>query len=253
MSQGNSTQSVQVDGLPGTASRYGSPTTANIERVEVLKGPVSVMYGQANPGGLLNISTKRPKAVASNTLTASVASYAGRTSGLGSDMSYTGLLDLTGPLGTEKKWLYRLILTQERTESFRNDVEGDTWHIYPMLTYRWDADTELTAQFEYGDETRTHDDGMMAPNNDPTKMASMEIVYNEPGDIDWDEGSRRVAGFPQDLPERLAAAGRLPHGLLQRRPTRAGKRRGHRREPHPELRRAPSLSRTGQCPALQFW
>jgi iron complex outermembrane receptor protein len=189
MSQGNSTQSVQVDGLPGTASRYGSPTTANIERVEVLKGPVSVMYGQANPGGLLNISTKRPKAVASNTLTASVASYAGRTSGLGSDMSYTGLLDLTGPLGTEKKWLYRLILTQERTESFRNDVEGDTWHIYPMLTYRWDADTELTAQFEYGDETRTHDDGMMAPNNDPTKMASMEIVYNEPGDIDWDEGS----------------------------------------------------------------
>lgn len=150
MSQGNSVQSVQIDGLPGLSSRYGSPTTANVERLEILKGPTSVMYGQANPGGLLNIVTKKPKASASNVLSTAFSTYGGRTSGLGSDVSFTGMLDMTGPLDAERKWLYRFVLSKENTESFRNDVEGDTIHVYPMLTYRWSADTEITAQFEIG-------------------------------------------------------------------------------------------------------
>ncbi len=44
-----------TDGLPGGASRFGSPPTANVERVEVIKGPNSVLYGAMNPGGLINI------------------------------------------------------------------------------------------------------------------------------------------------------------------------------------------------------
>lgn len=53
---------LQTDGLPGGASRFGSPTVANVERVEVLKGPSSVLYGSMNPGGLINIVTKSPSA-----------------------------------------------------------------------------------------------------------------------------------------------------------------------------------------------
>jgi iron complex outermembrane receptor protein len=195
MSPGNSTQSVQVDGLPGSSSRYGSPTTANIERIEVLKGPTAVLYGQANPGGLLNIVTKKPQSKRSNILSTAVSSYSGRTSGLGSDVSLTAMLDMTGPMGESGRLLYRLVASRELTKSFRNDVEGDTFHIWPMFTYRWSADTELTAQFEFGDETRTHDDGLMAPFNDVSRMASMEIVYNEPQDIDWDEGKVAALSF----------------------------------------------------------
>jgi len=54
--------SIQVNGLPGLASRFGSPTTANVERIEILKGPASIMYGQIEPGGLINIITKKPQA-----------------------------------------------------------------------------------------------------------------------------------------------------------------------------------------------
>src|SRR5438552_1132667 len=46
---------IQFDGQSGGASRFGSPTTANVERVEVLKGPNSVLYGAMSPGGIINI------------------------------------------------------------------------------------------------------------------------------------------------------------------------------------------------------
>src|SRR5882724_8633692 len=68
---------LQTDGLPGGASRFGSPTTANVDRVEVLKGPNSVLYGAMNPGGLINIVTKQPSVKTSHSLSTSVGSFAG--------------------------------------------------------------------------------------------------------------------------------------------------------------------------------
>src|SRR5438046_4752129 len=73
---------VQTDGLPGLASRFGSPTTANVERVEALKGPMSVLYGSMNPGGIINIVTKHPLARASHSVYATTASFAGQDSQL---------------------------------------------------------------------------------------------------------------------------------------------------------------------------
>jgi iron complex outermembrane receptor protein len=105
MGTGNSAISTQVDGLPGTSSRYGSPTTANVERVEVLRGPTSVMYGQANPGGLLNMVTKKPKEIRQGLLSVGVATFAGHTSDFGSDVSFINMLDVTGPIDAGKKWL----------------------------------------------------------------------------------------------------------------------------------------------------
>src|SRR5258708_1150203 len=66
---------LQTDGLPGGASRFGSPTTANVERVEVLKGPSSVLYGSMNPGGMINIVTKQPGVKAAYSLTGTFSDY----------------------------------------------------------------------------------------------------------------------------------------------------------------------------------
>ncbi|MDB6165308.1 MAG: ferrichrome-iron receptor, partial [Lacunisphaera sp.] len=198
-SLGNSLQSVQIDGMPGLSSRYGAPSTASIDRLEILKGPASVLYGQANPGGLLNIVTKKPQAVRHNVLTTAVASYAGMTSGLGSDVGFTTSLDSTGPLDANKHWLYRLIVNYDLPESFRNDVFGRAFHVFPMLTYAPDSDTELTLQLEYGHETRVHDDGMPTPFNLVANLASMEIVYNSPNDRDFDDGYVGVLTFKKIL------------------------------------------------------
>src|SRR5690242_18781798 len=54
-----------TDGLPGLAVRFGSPPTIGIDHIELLKGSASLLYGQATPGGIVNIITKKPEAVAS--------------------------------------------------------------------------------------------------------------------------------------------------------------------------------------------
>jgi iron complex outermembrane receptor protein len=201
-SLGNSLQSVQIDGMPGLSSRYGAPSTASIDRLEVLKGPASVLYGQANPGGLLNIITKKPQAVRHTVLTTAVTSYAGNTSGLGSDVGFTASLDATGPIDAGKHWLYRMIVNYDLPESFRNDVFGRAFHAFPMLTYSPDANTELTLQLEYGHETRVHDDGMPTPFNLVANLASMEIVYNSPNDRDFDDGYVGVLTFKHVIDNR---------------------------------------------------
>ena len=50
---------IMVDGLPGLAVRFGSPPTIGTDHVEVVKGPASLLYGQAQPGGFVNIITKK--------------------------------------------------------------------------------------------------------------------------------------------------------------------------------------------------
>ena len=59
--------SFMVDGMPGLAARFGSPPTANAESIEVVKGPASALYGQQQPGGFVNIITKKPRAVSAAT------------------------------------------------------------------------------------------------------------------------------------------------------------------------------------------
>src|SRR6185437_12886139 len=54
-----------TDGLPGLAVRFGSPPTIGIDHIELLKGSASLLYGQATPGGIVNIITKKPEAVES--------------------------------------------------------------------------------------------------------------------------------------------------------------------------------------------
>src|SRR5258708_40196867 len=129
---------VQVDGLPGLGSRYGSPTTANVERVEVLKGPVSVLYGQMAPGGVINIETKRPLAKAKTTLFASASSYAGANRRLGDHAGFATALDTTGPVDAGRRFLYRMIVNYEQAASFRRNSFATNYYFFPSFTARFD-------------------------------------------------------------------------------------------------------------------
>ncbi|MHC5747848.1 MAG: TonB-dependent receptor plug domain-containing protein, partial [Nostoc sp.] len=90
------------DGLfDGTASVTGQAVSSelfNIERVEVLKGPASVLYGSASPGGTINLVTKKPLRDPFYRVDATIGNYA----------FYSGGVDLSGPLNDSKSALYRL-------------------------------------------------------------------------------------------------------------------------------------------------
>ncbi|WP_423753485.1 TonB-dependent receptor plug domain-containing protein [Chlorogloeopsis fritschii] len=69
---------------------------ANIEQIEVLKGPASVLYGNAEPGGIINLVTKKPLA----------APYYSGDFSVGSFSYYLSAIDLSGPLDLDKTLLY---------------------------------------------------------------------------------------------------------------------------------------------------
>ncbi len=179
---------VQTDGLPGLASRFGSPTTANVERVEVIKGPISVLYGSMNPGGIINVVTKQPLARSSRNFYATLASFAGQNSGLGDNVSFTATLDTTGPLDAGKHWLYRLIAAYEDESGFRQFSWAKNYHLFPSLTYRLDQNTEVTVKVEIIQQHRFSDQYLVAPFRLIQNVARYDVTYQDRRNTEYDRG-----------------------------------------------------------------
>ena len=194
-----SLQSIQVNGLPGLASRFGSPTTANVERIEVLKGPASVLYGQLEPGGLVNITTKKPQAESAIKFDVSLQTYETDVSSAGNDNGISTTFDATGALTDDERWLYRFIASGESKDSFRNDVNYENYYLFPTLTYRISDISDITFGLEIVRENGTADQGLVAVNNDINQIASIDTHYQEKGDSDDDEATVLFATFNSEL------------------------------------------------------
>jgi iron complex outermembrane receptor protein len=121
----------------------------NAERVEVLKGPSSVLYGRLDPGGVINVVTKEP-----------LAERFRRLELRGGGFGYgEGRLDLTGPLGANRRLMYRLNGSYERRDSFRDVVGYEMAFVSPVLTWTPDHRTRWTLDLEYKREEGTTDMG----------------------------------------------------------------------------------------------
>lgn len=202
---GSNLQSLQIDGLPGPSSRFASPPSINVDRMEVLKGPTSVLYGQANPGGMINVITKSPQPVQRTTLSAYASTYEGQTSGFGDAFSYTTSLDTTGAIDDAKHWLYRFILSYEDQDSFRDYYYQENKYIYPSLTYKWNADTFVTIKADYVREVRQANDGLAVPFLDANLLPAINVSYDAPDGEDTDYGESLTALFQTRLHDRWTA------------------------------------------------
>jgi iron complex outermembrane recepter protein len=122
----------------------------NIERIEVLKGPASVLYGQFEPGGIVNFVTKQPlsEPFYSASFTAGSFSF------------YEPSIDISGPLTKDKNLLYRLTAQYQNAGSFRDFVKGEQFSIAPTLSYRFSDATKLTVGYEFLSSDQTFDDGL---------------------------------------------------------------------------------------------
>jgi iron complex outermembrane receptor protein len=195
-------QNIQIDGLPGLASRWGSPSTANVDRVEVLKGPASVLYGQINPGGIINVVSKRPQGKRAATLSTSVSSFAGERSELADDVSFTASADVTAPLTSNGKWLYRAIAHYESLQSFRRNIFAKGHSFFPSLTFQPDENTTLTLLFELTRQHRAWDDGLAAPFGNVALVAPRDLVYQEKTDREYDSGEVASLDFKHHFADK---------------------------------------------------
>lgn len=126
------------DGLLRTYGTYNSsrPDPYTLERVEFLRGPTSVLYGQGSVGGVLNLSSKRPQAETLREVQVQLGNHARKQIAA----------DLTGALDADNQWLYRLVAVGRDSGTQVNQVADDRVLLAPSLTWKPNADTSLTLQ-----------------------------------------------------------------------------------------------------------
>ncbi|MEM7794617.1 MAG: TonB-dependent siderophore receptor [Cyanobacteria bacterium P01_C01_bin.118] len=147
----------------GGTDNPGSPELANIERVEVLKGPASVLFGSAEPGGVINLVTKQPL---------SEPFYELGLRG-GNREFLEPSLDISGPLTEDNRLLYRLNALYRTEDSFQGrdfDTDFEKFFVAPIITWQISdsqgdssaSRTDFTAYFEYEDSEGPFDIGLVA-------------------------------------------------------------------------------------------
>jgi iron complex outermembrane receptor protein len=90
--------------------------------------------------------------------------------------------DLTGPLGSSTKFLYRLIGSYDNSRSFRDFVDGHEIYVVPSFSWNASPTTVLTVETEYRRIEAKFDNGLVAPKNDIHFVAPITTRYQEPDD-----------------------------------------------------------------------
>lgn len=114
-----------INGLRTRQYYFLQPITSNIERVEVIKGPASASFASVDPGGSINMVTKKPLASKRREIGFTAGSFS----------TIRGTLDFTGPLTEEKTLLYRLNAAYQEAGSFRDLVKNNSMLVSPSLSY----------------------------------------------------------------------------------------------------------------------
>lgn len=169
----NFSSDYMVNGFNASRGYNGLRDGANTQSVEVIKGPASALYGRGEPGGAVNIVTKKPLFDAQH----SVDLSAGRFD------SYRAALDSTGPLS--ETVAYRVNLMHKDQHSFRDTVDSDATLLAPSLLWMPTPDTTVSYELELLRIHTPFDRGVTAIDGDANRLPASRFL-GEPGDGDID-------------------------------------------------------------------
>ena len=136
---GNRNSGNLLNGMRAQTSLWSASSLANIERVEVIKGPAAALFGNASPGGLINRVTKKPLLERQHSVSINTGSW-------GTLKSYG---DFTGPLNESKSLLYRLNLGYETTDGYRDLQAKETFTIAPSFSFIPNEKTRFNVDLTY--------------------------------------------------------------------------------------------------------
>ncbi|MEG3850376.1 TonB-dependent receptor [Microcoleus sp. herbarium19] len=160
-----------VDFLAGESTELSS-----IDRVEVIKGPASVLFGLGNPGGSINLVSKRPLRDPFYAIDATVGSYS----------FYRGAVDFSGPLNDAKTVLYRLNLAYRNSGSLVDFFNGEHFNISPVVSVAIGERTNLTLEGEYIYTRDSYASGVPVIGSvlsNPNGEVSRNRNFGEPSDV----------------------------------------------------------------------
>lgn len=138
-----------MNGLRTSSGFWKQPLANYLERVEVLKGPSSALFGNASPGGVLNRVTKKPLDYKRNAIDFSFGSF----------NTFRAFGDFTGPINEEGKLLYRMNVGYEDAASFRDLQFDKNVVIAPSLSFLASEKTKLNLDVIYNSSQSRLDRG----------------------------------------------------------------------------------------------
>ena len=163
----------RVNGMRTHNNFWNQTLIAHVERVEVIKGPASAVFGDASPGGTVNTVTKKPLGESRHSISARFGSYSDK---------YVAL-DTTGKVASNDRWLYRFNAGYEDSETFRDNIFNESLLLSPSFTYLLSDDTKINVEVVYSDSKGLLDRGQ--PNlRNATDLSQVPISLssNQPGD-----------------------------------------------------------------------
>ncbi|WP_377115665.1 TonB-dependent siderophore receptor [Pseudoalteromonas sp. M58] len=166
-----------INGFSGGRGFSGPRDVSNIEYIEVLKGPGSALYGRSEPGGTVNIVTKKPQFEQQGELKLS----------LGSDNFNRVEGDYTN--GINDNTAFRINGAWQDSDSYRDEVYTHKKVVTPSIYHQINASTSITYEFEYVDLAQLFDRGVVVLNDNFNTVPNSRYLGN-PNDGDTQVYSR---------------------------------------------------------------
>ncbi|GAB1856871.1 TonB-dependent siderophore receptor [Flavobacteriaceae bacterium MHTCC 0001] len=163
-----------VNGMRTRQYYFLQPITSHLERVEVIKGPSSVTFSSADPGGTVNIVTKKPLTEKRREVSIAAGSFG----------TLRTTADFTGPLNEEKTLLYRFNGAYQEADSFRDIVNNNAILFAPSLSYIPNETTALNVEMVY--------------NNAEGNLDRGQPIFDAPGE-DYNPNSTPISLTPGAL------------------------------------------------------
>ena len=185
-----------LDGLPLPKGVYANPKqeTWNLDRLALLRGPASSVYGQTPPGGLLDMVSRRPSSDASSEIQLQYGSDNHRQINFAS----TGKIDDAG------QFLYGISGVVRDSDTQVDHIENKRYNIAPSLTWNIDDDTKLTLLSQF-----TRDDTGITSQFLPVQGTKIDMPFGSVshhknlGDPDWEYYDRTYYALGYAFEHRL--------------------------------------------------
>ena len=175
----------ETDNILFNGNRTGRPATldtANVERVQALRGPTATLFGRADPGGLINIVTKQP--LSEPFYQADVSAGSGFFGDGSRFRQGRATVDASGPIDAEGRVRYRLNAAAERERSFRRDIDETLFFISPVVDVEIDDETVANLELIYQYREDVFDRGIPFIDGEPLLPTDWNVAEGQDEQLD---------------------------------------------------------------------